>query len=124
MLVVVTSRQDLPASGDAIAPSIVHQLSVGPIGPDALSGLVQAMLGGEGSDVLTKAEVAEMVAACKGSPLLTRLAADAVAHGRLSIAVGRGVKIAVPFANVTDKQHHTRVPMCNASWSITCCPTT
>lgn len=89
LIVVATSRQLWPCHSSTIEPHSMKQHSVGSVPSEALSGLVNTLVGGEGSGVISASEVTELVAACKGVPLTTRLTADAIAHGRLTMQVGR-----------------------------------
>lgn len=84
VVVLVTSRVPLPAECSAgSAPS--HTVQVQPVSLASMQALVQKLVP---SEVLTADEAAQVAQACAGVPLLTRLAADALGNGRISLQVG------------------------------------
>lgn len=115
LLVVVTSRVPLPAQGSAgSAPS--HTVHVQPVGLAHMQALVQKLVP---SEVLEVEEAAQVAQACGGVPLLTRLAADALANGRISLQVGGCIGIGVAaqsceslatFARVFSNNHNYPFP--------------
>lgn len=71
-------------AGKLQAAGGVYTCDVPPVGDDMMRQLVRGVAAGE---ALSESEVVEVAAACEGVPLVTRLAADALAHGRISLQV-------------------------------------
>lgn len=114
--VVVTTRHELPTTvTGAGSAQTTHVHAVGPVGMGPMSEMVSKMVGGAGSGVLGEGEAAEVAAACCGVPLLTRLAADALAHGRMDLTVSGGIVLGRSVACCTALLRYA------LSRSVACC---
>eukprot|EP00798_Chlamydomonas_sp_ICE-L_P018725 gene18725-25256_t len=95
-LLLLTSRQALPAIDPPLEASAgagwgVQNVDLTSLGPAAAEKLVRSIAP---ALVLGDIEVAALVAACKGTPLLLRVLTDALANGRITLADVQKVAIA------------------------------